>query len=73
MHLALSHWIEADLQLIGDYIALDNQTRARTFIEELEAEIHGIGSNPHGYRRVPTLVPESEWLSTDATSSSSRS
>jgi len=58
MHVALSRRIETDLQEIGDYIAMDNPIRARTFIEELESQMDSIGRNPRGYRLRPDLGPE---------------
>jgi toxin ParE1/3/4 len=41
---------QADLEAIGDYIALDNPRRALSFIEELRDHCKKIASSPLAYR-----------------------
>ena len=41
---------ERDLADIGDYIALDNRSRAASFIDEIEARFAEIASQPSLYR-----------------------
>lgn len=41
---------ETDLEEIGDYIALDNPTRALSFIREIRAQCQKIGKSPLAYR-----------------------
>ena len=43
-----------DLTTIGDYIAIDNRKRARTFVQELRASCRSLGA---GSQRYP-LLPE---------------
>ena len=44
---------EADLEAIGDYIALDSPRRAGTFLKELRSACKKIGDMPRGYQLVP--------------------
>jgi len=44
-----------DLEEMGDYIALDNPTRAGSFVAELRAHYQKICLNPLGYRLRPEL------------------
>ena len=53
MRVELSPFVEQDLQEIADYIALDNPTRALSFVEELERAIQHIAENPLVYRLRP--------------------
>lgn len=45
----------ADLEEIGDYIALDNPRRARSFVGELRKQCATITENPAAYRTRPEL------------------
>jgi toxin ParE1/3/4 len=55
MRVELSRFIEGDLDIIADYIAQDNPTRAVTFIQEIGAQIHAIGQNPLLYQLWPEI------------------
>jgi plasmid stabilization system protein ParE len=44
---------EADLEAIGDYIALDNPARAASFIQELRASCVGLSSMARAFPLVP--------------------
>jgi plasmid stabilization system protein ParE len=44
---------EADLEAIGDYIALDNPLRAVTFIVELRDKCNSLADMPLGFPLVP--------------------
>ncbi|BAK67882.1 conserved hypothetical protein [Sphingobium sp. SYK-6] len=43
----------SDLETIGDYIALDNPARARTFVAQLLDKARGLGDLPQGFPLVP--------------------
>jgi toxin ParE1/3/4 len=43
----------ADLERIGDYIAQDNPSRARSFVAELLEKARRIGDAPQGFPVVP--------------------
>ena len=43
----------ADLEEIGDYIALDNPVRARSFVARIKARCLAIGRNPMAARLRP--------------------
>src|SRR5665213_4416422 len=58
MRLELSARIESDLSDIGDYIALHNPIRARSFVDELIAEIERVGRHPLTFRLRPDIGPE---------------
>jgi len=58
VRVELSRFIEWDLLDIGDYIARHNPTRALSFVEELEREIHRIGDNPLVYQLRPDAGPD---------------
>jgi len=58
VRLELGPRVEDDLSEIGDYIALHNPIRARTFIDELIAEIERIGEYPLSYRLRPDIGTE---------------
>lgn len=53
MKVERSRSVESDLETIGDYIALDNPTRAVSFIRELRDLIGALGENPYLYRLRP--------------------
>lgn len=55
MRLTLTPLAEQDLEAIGDYIAVDNPTRAVSFIRELRAQCQRIAADPPGYRLRPEL------------------
>jgi toxin ParE1/3/4 len=46
MKVRFSSEARADLRAIGEFIAEDSPSRALTFIDELEARCHSIGSAP---------------------------
>jgi toxin ParE1/3/4 len=48
---------ERDLVEIGDYIALDNKARARSFIAEIEARFVEIAKQPALYRLRDEVMP----------------
>ena len=41
----------ADLIDIGDFIALDNRTRAASFVAEIEAKIMEVGERPGSFQK----------------------
>ena len=41
-----------DLEDIGEYIALDNPRRSRTFVGELAAKARDIGRTPYGFEAI---------------------
>lgn len=53
MKVVLSAEALSDLEAIGDYIARDNPTRARSFVAELLAKARKIGDTPRGFPLVP--------------------
>lgn len=55
MGVLLTPLAETDLEEIGDYIALDNPTRALTFIQEIRWQCQKIGRSPLAYRARPEL------------------
>jgi toxin ParE1/3/4 len=55
MGVLLTPLAETDLEEIGDYIALDNPTRALTFIQEIRLQCQKIGRSPLAYRARPEL------------------
>jgi plasmid stabilization system protein ParE len=55
MRVTFSRFVETDLKAIADFIALDNPTRALTFIHEIRDEIQRIGRNPRVYRPRPEI------------------
>ena len=55
MQLLITPLAARDLEEIGDYIALDNPTRAGSFVAELRAHCQKICLNPLGYRLRPEL------------------
>jgi plasmid stabilization system protein ParE len=55
MRVTFSRFVETDLEAIADFIALDNPTRALTFIHEIRDEIQRIGRNPRVYRPRPEI------------------
>ena len=56
MQLFVTPLAEQDLEDIGDYIALDNPSRAMTFVQELYEHCQKICLNPDVYRRRPELA-----------------
>jgi toxin ParE1/3/4 len=55
MQLLITPLAARNLEEIGDYIALDNPTRAGSFVAELRAHCQKICLNPLGYRLRPEL------------------
>lgn len=53
MKVRLSSEARQDLIAIGDYIARDNPSRARSFIKELTDKCAGLADMPLGYAIVP--------------------
>lgn len=53
MIVAFTEEAEADLESIGDYIALDNPRRAVTFVEELIDRCERLADMPRAYPLVP--------------------
>jgi plasmid stabilization system protein ParE len=53
MKLVISAEARTDLFRIGDYIALDNPSRAASFVKELAAKCRTLTSNPLMYPVVP--------------------
>ncbi len=49
---------ERDLADIGDYIALDNRSRAASFIDEIEARFAEIAGRPTIYRLREEVLPD---------------
>ncbi len=47
---------EADLESIGDYIALESPHRAVSFIAELRTQCHKIAAIPYAYRLRPEIA-----------------
>lgn len=58
MRLLVTPLAEEDLEAIGDYIALDNPSRAVSFIEELREAFARIAGNYMAYRLRPDLGDE---------------
>jgi toxin ParE1/3/4 len=58
VRLELAPRVESDLTDIGEYIALHNPIRARTFVDELIAQIERIGQYPFSYRLRPDIGTE---------------
>jgi len=52
----LSAQSRADLEEIGDFIAVDNPMRAVTFVRELQAACSRIGAMPTAYRLRPEIL-----------------
>ena len=55
MRLELSPLAEADLEAIGDYIALDSRGNALRFIKELRTQCKKITKSPTAYVARPEL------------------
>jgi toxin ParE1/3/4 len=55
MLVALSSFIESDLEAIADYIAQDNPMRAVSFIREIREELRLVGQNPLLYQLRPEI------------------
>ena len=55
MRIEFSSFIERDLDVIADYIAQDNPTRAVSFIAEIRAKLHEVASRPLLYRLRPEI------------------
>lgn len=53
MKVVLTEKARGDLEDIGDYIAQDDPSRARTFVQELIARTRAIGDAPKGSPLVP--------------------
>jgi toxin ParE1/3/4 len=49
MRLHVSRQAERDLEEIGDFIALDNPSRALTFVEELRGRCDGLTDFPESH------------------------
>ena len=56
MRVEFSPAAAADLGEIADYIARDSPSRARSFIDELEAQCVGLGDNPEMGAARPELA-----------------
>lgn len=52
MKLVFSPEAEADLETIGDYIALDNPARAMIFIQRLRAACSELAEHPRRFKRL---------------------
>lgn len=46
---------EADIEVIGDFIAQDNPRRAMSFVEELRVVCNGLGFAPSAFRWCPAM------------------
>ncbi len=57
MRLILAPLALADLEEIGDYIALDNPPRALSFVRELRAQCRKILDNPLAFPAREDLAP----------------
>jgi toxin ParE1/3/4 len=55
MRVEFSRFVEDDLDVIADYIAQDNPTRAVSFIREIGGQIHRVGQNPLLYHLRPEI------------------
>ncbi|HUD54244.1 MAG TPA: type II toxin-antitoxin system RelE/ParE family toxin [Terracidiphilus sp.] len=55
MRTQLSRFVEPDLEIIADYIAQDNPSRAVTFIRELRDKFREIGEGPLHYQLRPEI------------------
>lgn len=53
MRVVLTSEARDDLERIGDYIAQDNPTRARSFVNELIEKVRSIGDMPLAFPLVP--------------------
>lgn len=53
MKVVLTDRARRDLEDIGDYIAQDNPTRARSFVHELIGKVRSIGDTPEASPLVP--------------------
>ena len=53
MKVVLTAEAFGDLERIGDYIALDNPVRARSFVKELIEKARQVGDLPQGFPLVP--------------------
>jgi|ERR1700674_1612878 toxin ParE1/3/4 len=57
MRLLFAPLAQSDLEEIGDYIALDNRPRARSFVRELRALCRKIVDNPLAFPAREDLGP----------------
>lgn len=55
MRLELGPCVEADLEEIGDFIALDNPGRAVSFVREIRERFRMIADNPLIFRLRPEI------------------
>ena len=53
MKVVLTAEARADLEAIGDHIATDNPSRARSFVVELIEKARAIGELPQGFPLMP--------------------
>jgi toxin ParE1/3/4 len=53
MIVVITHEAEADLERIGDHIAVDNSRRAATFVQELREKCAALAHAPRAYPLVP--------------------
>lgn len=53
MKVVFTDKARSDLENIGDYIAQDNPSRARTFVQELIAKARALGDAPEASPLVP--------------------
>ena len=54
----VSRRARADLREIGDFIAADNPSRARSFVSELRSRCQALGRQPLMGRRAPEVAPD---------------
>jgi len=55
MRLEIGPFVNADLEEIGDFIALDNPRRAVSFIQEIRERFRTISENPLIFRLHPEI------------------
>lgn len=58
MRIVLSAYVEGDLDEIATYIAVDNPSRAVSFIDEITGRFQKIGDTPRAYRLRPEIRPD---------------
>lgn len=52
MKVVFTAEVYRDLEGIGEYIAIDNPGRARTFVRELATKARDVGRTPHGFEMI---------------------
>ena len=53
MRVVFAHAAEAELETIGDHIALSNPARAVRFVQELRGKCMSLADLPHGFPLLP--------------------